>query len=163
MHTFYKEVGGFQGSKANMMYECESTLKVCIRYYYCFLLFCFVFTTTQQTSVLLPMAYLMAAGKNSCSFCPDERYQPSKPQSSLIKWIKVQRWSKSVHIKTFSNRLLQADLECPVVCYNPTLRRNALRLVFLAAVMKFVLLSIHLCIRSSLGTRAGLCSVTGGC
>lgn len=41
MHTFYKEVGGFQGSKANMMYECESTLKVCIRYYYCFLLFCF--------------------------------------------------------------------------------------------------------------------------
>ena len=32
MYNFYKEVGGLQGSKANMVCECESTLKVCLRY-----------------------------------------------------------------------------------------------------------------------------------
>lgn len=90
------------------------------------------------------MTYLMTAGKTSCSFCADENYQPCKPESLWIKWIQVQWWNKSVHIKTFSNRLLQADLEYPTICYNPLFRRNALWFVFLVAMMKFVLLSTFL-------------------
>lgn len=162
MRISYEEVRGFpriQSQHGVWIWKYfKSMCKVLLLIFV--VLFCFHNYLTNICSA--PAAYLMTARKTSCSFCPDERYQPCKLEPSFIKWIKIQQQSISLQNKT-SNRLIQADLGCPAICHNPTLRRNALQFVFPVAAMTFMLLSAHLCLGSSLGTRAGLCSWTGEC